>query len=262
MQNTNINELASSLHDARLRAQSIEQLSKSHELSEEIAYLIQKEGIELRKKSGEKIVGLKMGLTSEAKRKQMNLDSPLYGLLTDHMQVKNASVFSLKKTNGIHPKIEPEIAFHIAKDLRGKISLQEALAACSGVTSALEILDSRYKEFKYFSLEDVIADNSSSFYFLIGEQSISVDSLKLDQLEMKLKVNGTALHTGRSDAISGHPAQSIVELCHLLARCDSFIPSGSIILAGAATPAVHLEAGMKIELEVDGLPTLSLSIGE
>jgi 2-oxo-3-hexenedioate decarboxylase len=249
------------LNDARLSSQPIEQLSKSYKLDSQMAYAIQTSGIEFRRQHKEKVIGLKMGLTSEAKRRQMNLDSPLYGVLTDKMQVKNASVFSLSQTKGIHPKIEPEIAFVTNKDLKGIITIDHALAACSGVTSALEILDSRYREFKYFSLEDVIADNSSSFYFLIGETLVSPQSLPLDNLEMNLLVNGKLTHTGSSSAISGHPAQSIVDLCRLLAESDSFIPAGSIVLAGAATPAVALEPEMKIELLINGLPSLKLTIG-
>ena len=107
-----------------------------------------------------------MGLTSEAKRKQMDLDSPLYGELTDKMQVQNGGTYKLD--GQIHPKIEPEIAFLISKELSGIVTREQVLEATSEVYACMEILDSRYKQFKYFSMEDVISDNSSSSQFILG----------------------------------------------------------------------------------------------
>src|SRR5207237_1341689 len=79
---------------------------------------VQERGIQLRLARGEKIVGYKMGLTSEAKRLQMNLGAPIYGVLTDTMRADE----TLRVAEGVHPKIEPEIAFVTARELRGKIS--------------------------------------------------------------------------------------------------------------------------------------------
>jgi len=80
------------------------------------------------------------------------------------MQIENTSTWSMDKS--IHPKIEPEIAFVIQRALRHPLTEAEVLAACEGVCAALEILDSRFRDFKYFSLPDVIADNSSSHHYI------------------------------------------------------------------------------------------------
>ena len=160
-------ELARLLDQARLEAREIPPLTRAHAaLSLPEAYAIQAEGIRLRTARGERVVGLKMGLTSEAKRRQMNLDSPVYGVLTDRMQVPAGGMLRLQ--GAIHPKIEPEIAFRTSRELRGRISREQALDACASVFAAMEILDSRYTDFKYFSLPDVVADNSSSSLFVLG----------------------------------------------------------------------------------------------
>ena len=144
MDQMKINEMAEILHNARLNAKAIGQFSANmDDFSRVDAYSIQEEGIRMREKSGEKIIGLKMGLTSEGKRKQMNLDSPLYGVLTDRMQVQNEGVYRLE--GSIHPKIEPEIAFMIKSDLKGKVSREEVLQATEAICPCLEILDSRYE---------------------------------------------------------------------------------------------------------------------
>jgi 2-oxo-3-hexenedioate decarboxylase len=254
-------ELARHLEQARLETREVERLTLKHpELSLSDAYRIMNQGIDLRKARGERQIGLKMGLTSEAKRKQMNLDSPIYGVLTESMQLEEGASFSLK--GKIHPKIEPEIAFVMRRELRGKVSAEEALQACSGVCAAMEILDSRYLNFKYFSLPDVVADNSSSSHFVLGRTVLSPQAANWAALEMSLEVNGKPAQSALSSAISGDPVNSIIELCALLDERGEALPAGSIVLAGAATQAVQLESGMKIRLSVQTLGTVTLTVGE
>ena len=254
-----MSDYAQMLHDARLTAKPVEQLTASGaELSRMDAYAIQEKGIDLRLADGEKIVGLKMGLTSEAKRKQMNLDAPLYGVLTDKMEVSNHGVYSM---NGkIHPKAEPEVAFMFSKELDPSMSYEEIFSAIKWAAPAIEILDSRYKQFKYFSMEDVISDNSSSSYFIVGE-SFEVKS-KEDYFDKKLKffVNGEVAHEGNSNAISDDPLNSIIELTRLMDARGKKVPADIVILAGAATAAVALEPSMTVSLEVEGMNKVEFKV--
>lgn len=254
----NLSSWAESLTAARKKAQSRPQLSHEIQMSRADAYGIQELGIEHRLKDHEKIMGYKMGLTSEAKRKQMNLDSPLYGVLTDRMKLENNGNFNL--TGTIHAKIEPEVAFMISRDLKGKVSREQVLDSCSGICACLEILDSRYDHFKYFSMEDVIADNSSSAFFVHGSWLTDFKKLDLLGLKMKMKVNGSTAQEGISKDISGDPVVSVIQLCELLAERNRSLPAGSLVLAGAATTAVQLEIGQTIELEVDSLPPVRIHV--
>ncbi len=252
MEKVNFDYWADVLHQARIKAQPIAQISKElPDFSRSDAYKIQETQGELRFKKNELQLGWKMGLTSEAKRLQMNLESPLYGYLTDKMQISNHGFFKLQ--GSIHPKIEPEVAFLITQDLRGNVSREQVLKACGGVCAALEILDSRYEQFKYFSMEDVIADNSSSSHFVLGPWEKNFSHLDLTNLNLKMLVNGEIRQMGISKDISGDPVVSIIQLCELLAERDQFLKAGSVVLAGAATVAETLKAGMKIELIVDQL---------
>ena len=261
MDKVQIIKIAQTLDDARLKSLSLPQFSSQiPDFSRADAYTAQEEGIKMRTSRGEKIIGLKMGLTSEGKRKQMNLDSPLYGVLTNKMQVANAGTFNLK--GSIHPKIEPEIAFYIIKDLKGKVTREEVLAATEYIAPALEILDSRYEGFKYFSMEDVIADNSSSSHFIIGAKCTNFKSLDLFNLKMQMKINGETKAEGNSCDISGDPVISVIQLAELLSQRDQYIPANTIVLAGAATLAISLEPNMLVSLEVTNLETMSVSIKE
>lgn len=254
-----IENIADQLNVARMNCAPVEQFSGTYKnLTRLDAYKVQELGISYREKLGEKVVGLKMGLTSEAKRKQMDLDSPLYGVLTDKMRVDDGGNYSL--TGQIHPKIEPEIAFSIARELTSENTYEEILSSIDGVYIALEILDSRYKQFKYFSMEDVISDNSSSSHYILGEKVINFDKANLKKLNMKMRVDGAIAQEGSSSAISGDPVLSVVELCKLLSKRGKTLPANSLVLTGAATPAVALKQGMEIKLEVDGFSTIAVNI--
>ncbi len=249
---------AQALHASRQSATARERLTASlPELTLADAYRIQAAGIRLRLQGGETVVGYKMGLTSRAKREQMNLDAPVFGVLTDAMAVRDGA-FALP--GSIHPKIEPEIAFVTGRELRGPVSDAEALAACTQVLAALEILDSRYVGFKYFSLPDVVADNSSSSHFALGEPCADVAGLDLTALHMVMSVDGAPVAEAESSAISGHPIRSVVELCALLAAEGRALPAGSVVLAGAATIATELRSGMTVRLDVTGLPPVVVRV--
>lgn len=260
MEQAQLEKWASVLNQARLDAHPLAQLSKSLEFSRADAYAMQELQMRTRIASGERQVGWKMGLTSEAKRRQMNLDSPLYGFLLAPMQIASGGTFSMR--GHIHPKIEPEVAFLISRDLSGVVTRSEVLAACSGVCAALEILDSRYDGFKYFSMEDVIADNSSSSEFVLGPWVRDFSSLDLTSLKMEMSADGVVVERGVSSDISGDPVQSVIELCSLLSSRGEVLRAGSLVLAGAATTAIPLRAGLTVSLTVEGLPDVSVRVGD
>jgi 2-oxo-3-hexenedioate decarboxylase len=247
------------LHTARLKRAPIGQISKEvASFARSEAYAIQELQLKKRQLLGETQIGWKMGLTSEAKRRQMNLDSPLYGFLTQAMQVKTGGSFDLN--SAIHAKIEPEIAFLMSKDLSGAVTPEQVLNACEAVASALEILDSRYQEFKYFSMEDVIADNSSSSHFVVGDWVRDFKNIDLANLSMEMSVNEKAVQKGNSKDISGDPVVSVIELCALLSERGQVLKAGSIVLTGAATAAEMLKPAMQVSLRVEKLPSVSVTV--
>lgn len=259
MNTEDIAHIAGHLDQARVSIQEVERITLQHpNLSLDDAYRVQKQGIALRIARSEKQVGYKMGLTSRAKREQMNLTSPIYGVLTDAMQISDGADFSLSRL--IHPRIEAEIAFITKKDIRGKITSDEALQSVDSICAALEILDSRYLHFKYFSLPDVVADNASSSHFVLSQTRFKPSEVDVAHLEMVMDVNGVPVQTAFSSAISEHPLNSLVQLSHLLMEDDQLIPAGSIVLAGAATLAIPMEPRTRVKLKVENLGEVTVRV--
>ena len=72
---------------------------------------------------------------------------------------------------------------------------------------------------------------------------------------MRMSVDGRVVQEADSNAISGHPLDSLVQLVSMLPHP---LPAGSIVLAGGATVAEALKAGTRISLEVEGLGSVTV----
>ena len=241
-------ELAKTLDQAAANASPIEQLSNTIELDISHAYEIQKLSIDERLARGEKLVGYKMGFTSKAKMEQMGVDDLIWGRLTDAMVINQDQTIDL--SNYVHPRAEPEIAFKLKSRLGGNITKAQALDAIEAIAPAIEVIDSRYQNFK-FSLSDVIADNCSSTGFIIGAwQDVDTD---ISALNMELKVDNAIVASGLSSEILEHPINSLIEAARLVAQYGEKLEPGQIILAGAATAAIALAPNQTISVEVENL---------
>lgn len=121
---------------------------------------------------------------------------------------------------------------------------------------AVEVIDSRYKDFK-FDLKSVIADNSSSSRFIAGGTAKPVTDLQLKTLGVVMTINGSVVQTGAGAAVLGHPAASVAMLVNMLAERGEKLPAGSFVLVGAITAAVAIEKGDSFCVHFDGLGSIS-----
>jgi len=253
-----IESLAEVVDTAALQTAPIPMLTAATPaLDLDTAYDVQRASIERRLTRGEELVGMKMGLTSRAKMEQMGVHNPIYGHLTSSMLLDDGDAIS--HSEHCHPRVEPEIAFILGEDLQGPTTAAHAMMHVSGICSALEVIDSRYENFK-FTLIDVVADNASSSHFVLGNTVRSVEDLDISNLGMVMQVNGKPVQVGSSAAIYEHPARSLAALANMVAERGEYLPAGFIVLAGGATAAVALQPGDNVTLKAEGLGTCSLTV--
>ena len=241
-------EVGRILDRASLLVEPVAQMESQVGFSVDEAYEIQAYNLAHRIKRGENFIGLKMGFTSKAKMEQMGVHDMIWGRLTDKMHVANGSKIFLDKF--IHPRAEPELCFRVSQDIEGELDLNNVKNYIDGVAAAVEIIDSRYKDFK-FSLADVIADNCSSAAFIVGEwHHVELD---ISHLKMDFYVDVDQVGNGTSNAILGNPWESVCACTRLAHKYGIKIKKGDMIMAGAASAAVHLKKGQYIELNVENL---------
>jgi 2-oxo-3-hexenedioate decarboxylase len=251
-----IEKLAKHCEDAELNAQEITKLTDDYpEMTYKDAFDIQWAARALKEARGTKIIGMKMGLTSQAKMKQMGVENPCYGYLADYFAYGDGAQIEIDKL--IHPKVEAEIAFVLKEDLSGPgCHIGDVLAATDFVMPAVEVIDSRYKDFK-FDLKSVIADNSSSSRYVTGGQAKSIEGLDLKTLGVVMEINGEIVQLGAGAAVLGHPATSIAMLANMMAERGETLKKGDYILSGAITAAVGVKKGDNVNVKFQNLGSLS-----
>jgi 2-oxo-3-hexenedioate decarboxylase len=252
-----LDRLAEHLEQAELQARDVTKITDDHpDMDWQDAYAIQYR-IRARKEArGQRTVGLKMGLTSFAKMKQMGVQVPIYGFLSDYFARPEGATIELSQL--IHPKIEAEIAFVTRTALRGPgCHIGQVLAATDFVLPAVEVIDSRYRDFK-FDLKSVVADNCSSARFVTGGVARPAHELDLRSLGIVIEKNGEVIGTAAGAAVLGHPAASVAMLANMLAERGEEIPAGTFVMTGGATEAYSVAAGDSIVVRYQGLGSVSM----
>lgn len=249
--------LAERLEACELQARDTTKITDDHPgMDWDDAYAIQDEILRRKLARGARVVGLKAGLTSHAKMKQMGVDTPVFGFLVDSFCVPEGAEVKIKEL--IHPKVEPEIAFVLKRALRGPgCHIGAVLAATDFVLPGIEVIDSRYRDFK-FDLKSVVADNTSAVRFVVGGRAMRPDQVDLRTLGVVMEKNGQIVSIGAGAAVLGHPAAAVAALANHLGKRGQEIPVGSVILSGGVTEAVSVETGDHVCLRIQHLGSVSL----
>lgn len=218
------------------------------------AYDIQDEVIALRENAGEQVTAAKLGLTSVAKQVQMGVSEPLYGWLTDKMRQQQGEPLDLGRY--AQPRVEPEVAFITASDLSGPgVTSSHVLGATAAVAPALDILDSRFAGYK-FTLADVAADDASAAGYVLGDETGLEGDLRLTGCVFEK--NGELVATAAGAAVMENPAAAVAWFVRKLHERGRRLPAGSVVLAGAWTAAIPVEAGDRIRATFDRLGSVEL----
>ena len=150
----------------------------------------------------------------------------------------------------IHPRIEPEIVFVMRERLEGPgVTAEQALAAVGEVPAGAEVIDSRYRDFR-FTAADVVADNASSGAYVVAPAGLAPTDLDLAAEEVLVEVDGEVVDKATGAAVLGHPAEALALAVNELARRGLAIEAGWTVLTGGMTDAVVAAPGTTVSLPV------------
>ncbi|MGW1719131.1 2-keto-4-pentenoate hydratase [Streptomyces sp. NPDC002156] len=221
------------------------------------AYAVQRDNIAWRQADGASVVGHKVGLTSAAMQRLLGVDEPDFGHLLDDMVHRDGS--TVLAGHYCQPRIEPEICFLLARPLHGPgVTVEDVLDATEAVAPALEIVDSRIRDWK-ITLVDTAADNASSGGLVCGAWTPLDEVPDLAVVLVDLMVDGERVAAGSGKEVLGHPAAAVAWLANTLAAFGTFLEPGHLVLPGAMTTAPFVSAGQKIEARFSGLGPVSVT---
>jgi 2-keto-4-pentenoate hydratase len=252
-----VQQLAAELLEAERTRVPIAPLTERYpDLTEADAYAVQLAIVDPKLAAGARVVGKKIGLTSLAMQRMLNVDQPDYGHILDTMTVMEGGECPIDTL--IQTRIEPEIAFVLKDDLVGpNVTREQVMAATAYVTPALEIIDSRVRDWK-IKLGDTVADNASSARVVLGTTTTPVDAVDLRLVGCVLEKNGEVVGTAAGAAALGDPAVAVAWLANKLATYDIPLKAGEIIMPGALTKAEAVTRGDVIRATYDRLGSVSV----
>ncbi|MFG2276077.1 2-keto-4-pentenoate hydratase [Streptomyces chartreusis] len=252
--------LAQELLEAAKTGIPVPPLTERHpDLGLDDAYAIQLAQVKARTGLGARVSGHKIGLTSAAIQRQLGVGEPDFGHLFADMEITGSTVSTGRF---IAPRVEPELAFVLGRELRGpRVTTRDVATAVHLVVPALEIIDSRIEDWR-IGLPDTVADNASCGAYVLGSAGVPLDRLDLNRLGCVLRVGAEIAATGSASAVLGNPLAGIAWLANTLGRYGTSLRVGQVILSGSMTAAVDLVPGSTVSAEFSGLGHLALHVEE
>ena len=252
-----VTELAHQLITAQTSLVPIPPLTETDEgITVEDAYRVQLAVLEHRLGTGRKVVGKKVGLTSLAMQQMLGVSEPDYGLILDNMLIEDGIEYPANRL--IAPRVEPEIAFKLKAGLQGpNVTMEQVLEATDYVFPAIELIDSRIKDWK-IKLPDTIADNASSAGVIVGSNRLYLEGVDLPAEEVVLEKNGEEVGRAKGEAVLGHPAKAVAWVTNKLHDYGISMNAGDIIMPGALTGAATAQAGDTIRATFTNVGSVSI----
>lgn len=262
LDNDVIHRIAQRLNQAEKNREQIRAISLDHpDITIEDAYAVQRQWVEMKINEGRKLVGHKIGLTSRAMQISSQITEPDYGALLDDMLFGEGC--EIPTDRFIVPRIEVELAFILAKPLRGpNCTIFDVYNATDYVIPALELIDARCHNVdpetgqprKVF---DTISDNAANAGVIMGGRPIKPDAMDLRWICALLYRNGVIEESGVAAAVLNHPANGVAWLANKLAPYDVQLKAGQIILGGSFTRPVPARKGDSFHVDYGPMGTIS-----
>ncbi len=251
------------LHRAQRDAAPRDVFTGDDALDLDAGYAVQQRLVDQRLAEGEHLTGIKLGFTSVAKMRQMGVDTVIGGRLTSGMEIADGGTIPAQTL--IHPKVEPEVVFRLARDITPETSLQSLSAAVDGIAAGAEIVDSRYQGFR-FGPGDVVADNTSAAAYAVGPWMTPTPELErsLDNLGVVLEIDGHDRDAGSTAAILDNPWRALRAAVLHARRHGIPLTAGQIVFSGAATAAHSIHPGSTVRVSISrlGSVTARMSAGD
>ena len=224
------------------------------------AYRVQEALTAGREAEGARVVGRKIGLTAQSVQAQLGVDQPDYGVLFDDMAYGDGEEIAFGRL--LQPRVEAEVAFVMGRDLPDpRTSLVEVVGAVAYALPAIEVVDSRVRDWK-ISIYDTIADNASSGAYVLGASPVKLEGLDLRLCGMSLSSRGEPVSVGCGAACLGHPLNAVVWLARTMAAVGRPLQEGQVVLSGALGPMVSARPGEVYEARISGLGRVAAAFGK
>jgi len=223
------------------------------------AYAVQSAWVAQQVAAGARIVGRKVGLTNPVVQKQLGVDQPDFGVLLDEMQYADGEVIPYDSL--LQPRAEVEVAFVLDADIESDCDRDALRSAVAYASPAIEIVDSRVRDWD-ITIADTVADNASSGAFVLGNARLTLDEFEPKAVTMSLIGDGEELSSGVGAACLGDPLNALAWLAATALDLGSPLRAGDIILSGALGPLAPINPGQTLTATITSLGTVTAKFSQ
>jgi len=233
------------------REQRLERRAASDitDLSLDEAYQVQSLFLQARERTGERIVGWKIGCTSPAIQEQFGLTQPICGRLLEPHILHDGD--TLRSEDYVECAVEAEMAMLIGRDLEPGMDVAEVRNSIAAVSPAIELHNYHFWYGRPTS-QELIASNGIHAGLVLGRRH-SLAGHDLDDELMQVFVNGSMEAHGAGRDVMGGPMRSLQWLARHVAASGERVRAGDLVIPGSAVRLVGVAAGDSIEARFSSL---------
>lgn len=207
------------------------------------------------------VVGHKIGGTTAAMRRYLNLPEPIAGEIFATTVVADGA--TVRRQDYLRLGIETEIAVRLGRTLSASAApygREEVADVVAAVMAAIELVDDRYEDFVAVGPATVIADNAFDAGSILGPELEDWRALDLGCLQARTLRDGAIVAEGLSDSLYGHPLDALAWLANRRAALGLDLPAGTFVSLGSITPVQWVDTPGKFAIEVEALGGLTVRV--
>ncbi len=237
--------LIDGLVEARFTRTAFDHGSVSAPLSLAEGYRAQQAHVDaLLNRLGGVLAGYKLGATNPATMKALGFDAPYHGPILSAWLHRSPAV--LPRSDFFLCVIEAEVAFRLSRDLTSVNAVEDVVGAIGEVFPALEIADSRLKNWQSPGPAAILADLGNAGALICGAPAAGWREIDFDTLPVAVTVNGETVASGTGAAVMDNPLGRLTDFARQRAMSGQPLKAGDIVSTGSCTPLYPAKAGQRI----------------
>jgi 2-keto-4-pentenoate hydratase len=207
-----------------------------------------------RVRGGARQIGWKVGFGAPAAAAALGIDRPLVGFMLDAGLVDDGAAVAVGAWTT--PRVEPEIAVHLARDVGGDASWDEVRGAVGGLSAAIELVDVHPPP---EDVRAVLAGNIYHRHVLLG--AVDPDRVTAEGIGARLLVDGEEVAaTDDPTALTGEIVEVVRLTAELLGACGERLRAGALVITGSVLPPLSVAPGQRIGAELGPLGALTVRL--
>lgn len=209
---------------------------------------------------GGQSVGWKIGCTNATAQQLLGLGGPFYGRLLSPFVHESPATLDANRFR--MRCVEAEFAVQIGRDFPAQdapFNRADVGDRIRAVLPAIEIVDTRFTDWRRVGATWLVADNGSTGHWVRGNAVADWRGLDLAGHQVTLRVNGKIERQGTGANVMGHPFEAVRFLANDLARRGRALRAGDVVSTGTAIEVYYAQAGDRVEADFGGLGTCSVT---